>query len=71
MTDPSSPNPTPRTRPRAKNRFIGPALVGLWLIAMVAVYFVIVQLKRGGVDGIRVEPSQEAATPDAEVYRER
>jgi hypothetical protein len=64
--------------PKSKGRLVGPVLVVLWLAALVAVYFVIVQLKRGGVEGIQRQhreaptesPASASEQPDDDDARE-
>lgn len=69
MGTPDSPHSDPPTlsrRPRTL-RFSGPWAVAIflffWLIAVAAIYIVIIQLKLGGERGIRSEPTPGAVEP--------
>lgn len=61
-SDPAPPSRRPRTL-----RISGPWAVAIflffWLIAVAAIYIVIVQLKLGGERGIRSQPAPEVVEP--------
>lgn len=60
-TDTPSPGPTRPARRRGRVLFW--VFVAAWVVAVAAIYIVIVRLKLGGEAGIRLQPPTPAETP--------